>query len=216
MTGSATRTYAGKTAAERVAERRAALVRTAFGLIAEHGWAAVAIDRVCREAALNKRYFYESFADPDELVAAVIDTLAADAITATVGAMDPSAPRPVLVRAGIGALIHHLTDDPRRARVLMGEGSGSDAVARHRTEALHRVVAAAIEQGRAVHVLPDDAAPVIDLAGALLVGGTRQAVLDWLDGRLHDDVERFVEDLAALWLVAGESAAAIAGRTRGA
>ena len=42
----------------------------------------------------------------------------------------------------------------------------------------------------------------------MLVGGTSQAVLDWLDGRVAQTREEFIDDLVALWLAIGDSMAA--------
>ncbi|HWF55232.1 MAG TPA: hypothetical protein VG223_11415 [Solirubrobacteraceae bacterium] len=203
----AKRTYAGRTQAERTAERRAALITAAFELIARDGWSQLRIERICQLAALNKRYFYESFADLDEVIVAVLDQLAQSAIVVTLAAMEQPGELTDVVHAGIHALVHHLVDDPRRARVLFGESSPSEAAARHRTTAIQQIVIAASAQGRSVHHLQDTRDPHLDLAGALLVGGTRQAVLEWIDGLLHDDIEQFIDDLAALWLAVGDDAA---------
>ena len=46
----------------------------------------------------------------------------------------------------------------------------------------------------------------------MLVGGTSQAVLDWLDGRIAASREALVEDLVALWLlISAGTAARLAG-----
>jgi AcrR family transcriptional regulator len=208
----ADRTYGGRSASERAAERRAALIASAFELIAQDGWSQLRIEHICRRAGLNKRYFYESFADLDAVTAAVLDHLATASIAATLDAMDAAAPEDDVVRAGISALVHHLADDPRRARVLFGETPAGEAAAKHRAKVIHQVVDAANARGRIVHRLEGDGEPVIALTASVLVGGTSQAVLDWLDGRLHADIEEFIDDLAALWRVAGDAAAA---RARG-
>jgi AcrR family transcriptional regulator len=184
-------------------------VDAAFELAAEDGWAQLRIERVCQAAHLNKRYFYESFGDLDAIIEAVMNDLAGELIRVTIAAMDPDTPRPKLVRDGIAALVHHLTDDPRRALVLFGESAGSEPAARHRAAALQQTAGAAVAQGRSVHILEEpESDPIIDMLGAVLVGGTRHAVLDWLAGRVECDLEQFIDDLAALWLVAAEGAVA--------
>jgi AcrR family transcriptional regulator len=209
------RTYGGQTGAERAAQRRGALVRAAFELVARDGWARLRIERICQAAALNKRYFYESFSDLDGVIEAVMTDLADELITVTVAAMDPDTPRPRLVRDGIAALVHHLTDDPRRAWVLFGESAGSKAVARSRAAALQQTARAAVAQGRSVHILEEARSdPILDVLGGLLIGGTRHAVLDWLAGRVDCNLEQFIDDLAALWLVAAEGAVARARARR--
>ena len=205
------RVYGGQTAAERAAERRAALVDAAFAEVAAKGWRALRIETVCRAAGLNKRYFYEAFADLDALVGAVTAKVADDAIAVTLAALPDTTDQRRLVRAGVAAFVVHLTDDPRRARVLFGAVAADDAASGHRAEAIRRVIATAAMEGRELHRLGDD--PIVELTAAMLVGGSSQALLDWLDGRLDYSREELIEHLAALWLSLGDAAAA---RHRGA
>jgi AcrR family transcriptional regulator len=207
MADVAERVYGGRSGAQRVAERRDALVQATFGLIAQDGCGQLRIERICREAGLNKRYFYESFDDVDAAVEAVMGWLAQQAIDATLAAMDTTRPLPESVHQGVEALVRHMTEDPRRARVLFGETPAAGAAARHRAQAVHQVVRAAAAQGRVVHHLGEAPDPLIDLAGTLLVGGTSQVVLDWFDGAIDLTEDELIEHLSALWLLVGEGAA---------
>ena len=65
--------WTGLPVVERAAERRALLVDAAFDLLGREGDAATTVRAVCQQARLNPRYFYESFADRDELLVAVYD-----------------------------------------------------------------------------------------------------------------------------------------------
>ncbi|MFS8631049.1 MAG: TetR family transcriptional regulator [Bacillales bacterium] len=65
---------------DRRAERRALLIAAAYRLFGEGGEAALSVRSVCRESELNSRYFYESFADVDELLGAA-ETLVDDGFT---------------------------------------------------------------------------------------------------------------------------------------
>lgn len=203
------RTYGGQTGDERLAQRRAALLDAAFTLVAEQGWRALRIDALCREAGLNKRYFYESFKDLDATVAALTRRLAEDAIAPTLAAIEPGAPAREATRQAISAFVGHLTEDPRRIRVLFGAVPAGDAAAGHRTEAVRRVIAVAAATGRDLHAVDQD--PFVDTAAAMLVGGTSQVLLDWLDGDLDTDASRLVDDLVALWQIIGDG---VAGRRR--
>src|SRR4051794_17708544 len=200
------RVYGGRTGDERAARRREALLDAAFAEVAGRGWRGLAIDVICRRAGLNKRYFYESFAGIDALVAAVTARVADDAIAATLAVLDPDMPPAEYTRAGVGAFVAHLTDDPRRARVLFGVVGADDAASGHRAEAVRRIIATVASRGRDVHPIAD---PVrADLVAGFLVGGTSQAVLDWLDGRTPFTRAELVEELAALWTSLGETAVA--------
>lgn len=204
------RPYAGETGDERAARRRDALIDAAFALVAEHGWRQLRIEQICQRAGLNKRYFYESFEDLDAVIGAVMRRLADDVIDVTLAALDPSAAQHEFVHSGITALVRHVTVDPRRARVLFGATPAGDAASVHRAAAIRKIVAAAAEQGRSYHAIADD--PVIDMAAAMLVGGTSQAVLDWLDEPRAVPREAFIDELAALWEIIGDGAAKRARR----
>lgn len=119
---SAERVWGGTTLAERRASRRNALVEATLDLVGEHGGAGVTVRSVCRRAGLTDRYFYESFAGRDELLAAVFLQVADEvqqafkAITAT-AADDPEAQ----ARAAVEALVAIGLDDPRKGRLMLVE-----------------------------------------------------------------------------------------------
>jgi AcrR family transcriptional regulator len=200
------RVYGGRTRTERAAGRREALLDAAFAEVSERGWRGLAIDVVCRRAGLNKRYFYESFSGVDALVAAVTARVADDAIAATLGVLDPHAAPAAYTRAGVAAFVTHLTDDPRRARALFGAVAADDAASGHRAEAVRRIIATVVARGHEVHPVEDPVRP--DLVAAFLVGGTSQALLDWLDGRLPYSRGKLIDELAALWTSLGDTAVA--------
>jgi hypothetical protein len=52
--------------------------------------------------------------------------------------------------------------------------------------------------------------PLVDLTATLLVGGTAQLLVTWLDGDLDIDRESLVADLSALFVAVGEGAVALA------
>jgi AcrR family transcriptional regulator len=202
------RTYGGQTADQRAAQRREELISTAFGLVAEHGWRDLTIEAVCRRAGLNKRYFYETFSNLDALIGALVNQLAGDAITVTLAAVGPTMTPREITRAAVTTFVTHLTDDPRRALVLFGAVPAADAAAGHRARAIREVITTVAAQGRSIHDLAD--APIVDLTAAMLVGGTSQAVLDWLEGQFDITRAQLIDDLTALWGAISDAAAATA------
>ena len=77
---------------------------------------------VCRECGLNTRYFYESFADIDDLLGAVYDRVSAqlaDVVEAAIAEAEDSVR--ARTRAGIAAVLGFSSADPRRGRVLFTE-----------------------------------------------------------------------------------------------
>src|ERR1700680_1357164 len=93
------RPYRGVAAGARVAGRREALIDAALEVFATEGWGALSARRVCEQAGLTRRYFYESFDDLDALLGAAFDRITgrvSDAVGAAV-AGDAEAPLPELV-----------------------------------------------------------------------------------------------------------------------
>lgn len=208
------RSYGGQTADERTAARRAALIEAAFAIVAEDGWRALRIDALCREAGLNKRYFYESFDGVDAVVGAVLAKLADDAIAVTLASLeDAGGTGAEVIREAITALVGHVIEDPRRARVLFGAVPPGDDAADHRSAAIRHVITTAAATGRTVFAL--DSHPRVDLAASMLVGGTSQAVLDWLDGRIACSEAELADELVVMWQGVADLAAGRSGRRGG-
>lgn len=60
--------YRGRSAEERIGERRKRLVDVGIALYGEHGFRATSVKMVCQAAGLTERYFYESFANGEALL----------------------------------------------------------------------------------------------------------------------------------------------------
>lgn len=212
------RPYLGESAAERVAARRRKLLDVGFELMASDGLAGVSIDLLCKQAGLNKRYFYESFASLDALVGAVVDELASEVTSRTIGAATEAAVRSLdanaLARHTLSALVGYLLEDPRRPRVLFRELSHSPAAEAHRRATIRRITQVVSVYGHEHHKARESH-PIAEVASAMLVGGTVEVILAAVDGSLVRTQEQLVEDLASLWIALGDGAAAVgAARAR--
>lgn len=216
---STARPYQGETAENRIRARRRQLLDTAFALMAADGWRHVTIDHLCREAKLNKRYFYESFPDLDALAAALVDDLTARlielAMREVVEAAAAGMPTDALARKVLGAVIGFLIDEPQRARVLFTEVASSPRAIARRQEAVHAFAQTLSAYGHLHHGAGGATDPIAPLAASLLIGGSIDAVLSWLDGKIPMSRDRFIDDLAAMWVITGDGAAAMAKARRG-
>lgn len=212
MSSSPVRPYLGESAENRIGARRQQLLETAFALMASDGWRQVSIDSLCREAKLNKRYFYESFANLDELAAAVVDDIAAQllAISLPVAARASAAGESteVIAYQVLRPVIEYLTDDERRARVLFTEVVDSPQALAHRQAAVQSLAQSLSDFGHEHHKADGQTDPIAAVTAALLVGGTMEVILSWLDGRIEMSRDQLIEDIAALWIMAGDGAAA--------
>jgi AcrR family transcriptional regulator len=131
------RTYGGKTAEERRAERRARLIDAAIDLFAEQGYVATSARAVLLKAGLKERYFAENFSGMEELLAAVHDHIHDASFAATLRAMDPAAEPEVQLRQMIAAEVGRLESDPGRFAINLLQALGAGPVVHeHRRRAL--------------------------------------------------------------------------------
>jgi AcrR family transcriptional regulator len=200
--------YAGESGQERIARRRQELIQAAQGLIVEDGWRQLNIDRICQTAGLHKRYFYESFSDMDEIASAVVDHLGDEVFQAISVFQGSNAPIAELTRMVMSALVNHFADVPMRAHILFGELHSNEAVAAHRAQAIHRIEAMVVARAGFVHGKTAATEPLAVVTASLLVGGTGQVILSWLNGNIAVSRDGLIEHLSQLWLITGEGAAA--------
>jgi len=217
MTATA-RPYQGASAEERIRTRRRQLLDTAFALMCDCGWRQISIDTLCREAKLNKRYFYESFPDLDALAGALVDDLATQLITLAMQTAAQSlaagTATDVLAKQVLGAVIGFLIDEPQRARVLFTEVANSPQAVAHRQRAVQAFAQTLSAYGHLHHDVRGASDPIAPLTASLLIGGTIDALLNWLDGKIPMSREQFIDDVAAMWVIAGDGAAARARARR--
>ncbi len=205
--------WVGVAPADRRAERRTLLLDAAFDLLGTEGWSGTTVRAVCQAARLNPRYFYESFDDLDALVVAVYDRLVAQLSAEVRAAVDAAGADPrAHTRAAIGRIVGFVDEDRRRARILYVEALGNEALNRRRIETGHALVAAVEEYTIARHGPPARGEQIGRIGAAILVGGTSELVVAWLDGRIDVTREQLVDDATALFLALGEAAAQVASR----
>ncbi len=198
---STTRPYGGVSAEERRAERRARLIEAGLELLGERGWAGTTVRGVCAEAGLSERYFYENFGDRDRLLAAIFDRVAAEAARGIVTAVE-AAPHDAdaKARAAIDAFVRLLAEDPRRARAMLVESLGNEALQERREQAFRSFAALISEKARSFYGADAVAEVDAELTSVALVGGLAELVIRWLDGSLAVSRERLVDHCAKLFV----------------
>ncbi|GLZ52967.1 TetR/AcrR family transcriptional regulator [Actinomycetospora sp. NBRC 106378] len=198
-----TRTFQGASAAERVAERRARLLDAALDVVGERGVADFTMTAVCRAAGLTERYFYESFARRDDLLAALFEATSDTALRQAeqAAAAVPAGDLQARAHAAVRATVTLLARDPRSAR-LYREAVGHPVLAARRQDtvaAFAAFLARLIVEARPL-LSPDD----LDVTTVLLTAGIVDAVGFWLDGRLAVDAEHLVMRCARLVVAAAD------------
>jgi AcrR family transcriptional regulator len=199
---SPTRPYRGVSADDRRAVRRARLIEAGLELLGERGWQGTTVRAVCAEAGLTERYFYESFAGRDELLAGVFDRVASEAAEGVLRAVE-AAPHDARAKAhaAIGAFVEMLTDDPRRARAMLLESFSDAALRERRAEAIRGFAHLVSEQAQSFYEEPiavEDA----ELTALALVGGLAELLVGWLDGTIEVPRERLVDHCTELFVAA--------------
>lgn len=214
------RPFLGESAESRIKARRRLLLDRAFLLMATDSWRDCSIAQLCREVELNKRYFYESFQSIDEIENAVVDDLTLALLTigwqtvadAQQREMDTSA----LARHVLKACIAWLVEDTRRATVLFGKISDNPRAKLHRDQVIAQLAqalssfAVAYHHPRQPHIdLTPKHHALAKLGSALLIGGTIESILVWVNGGIALSLEEFTDSIARFWVALGDSAVSI-------
>ena len=190
------RPYRGVSAEQRRAERREQLLEACREVIGRDGVAATTVGAVCEQAALTKRYFYESFADLDAILAEVLEELFTIVRTRILAALGDAGDDPgVRARATVEQLVRTMTDDARLARLYV-EAPAHPVLLVRRERAYHAY--AHLWTHDVLGIDEPDAAQL--LGGLLYVSGTTQAVVSWLQGAVYLGRDELVEEIASLGL----------------
>lgn len=189
--------WAGVPLLDRRAERRTLLVDAALQLFGEGGDAALSVRSVCRECGLNTRYFYESFADTDELLGAVYDHVGAQLTADVEAAMERAGSSlRARTRAGVAAVLGFSSADPRRGRVLFTEARSNPALVARRAVTQDQLLQIVLAEAGRLH--PDSDPVAARVGAAMYTGAMAELAQQWLTGRLGNDLDAVVDHALAL------------------
>jgi AcrR family transcriptional regulator len=168
------RVYRGANSEQRIAERRVRLLAAATHCFGTHGYHQTTLKMLCAEAGLTERYFYESFANFDDILCCAYED-AADAIMAQITAnVAKAAPNPeARMLAALDCYLRLIAADKARARMLLIEIEGAS----ERANATYRSrldISTSLLQQQICHGLP--ARPANGLSPRLLCSAMLGAV----------------------------------------
>lgn len=190
--------WAGVPLDDRRAERRGLLVDAAYALFGDGGEAALTVRSICRSCGLNTRYFYESFADTDELLGAVFDKVAAElAVEVDAGIAAVGESPAARTRAGMAAVLGFSSADPRRGRVLFTDARANPVLIARRAALQDALLTAVLAEGSRLHPGSDPVATRI--GAALFTGAMAELAQQWLSGTLGDDLDVVVDTALAFF-----------------
>jgi AcrR family transcriptional regulator len=131
----ARRTYGGRSAADRRAERRERLLEAGLQLFGAEGYATSSIEKLCAHAGVSTRNFYEEFHSREDLLITLHARIIDRSFRAVKAAFTDAADAHLAERLGLAvrAFVHTTASDPRWARIAYVEVIGvSNAVEKHR------------------------------------------------------------------------------------
>lgn len=194
------RTFRGRSAHERRAERQARLLEAALDLVGERGWARLSMTAICRRAGLTERYFYESYPNLGALQRDLLDRVAAEARDVALAALaqdhDHTADR---LRAVLHGLLALLIGDPRKGQVALMDGLSDGELQLRRREILRGFEQLLIDHA-ATLIAPGGDPAHTELMAATLVGATDEIFCRRLLGTLSATDEQLVDHLVGLAL----------------
>lgn len=184
--------YRGVSAEDRFVDRRERLVEATLEVWGAEGGPPVTMTRVCAQAGLTERYFYESFRSLDAARLAVLQCIAEEITERTVEALASTPGGPTeRVRAAIAAFVQILTDDPRKGRVAIIESLGVPALRPHRTALMRQFADVAAEHAREIYGPSAWSEREGRLTALQFIGGVVEIVAAWIDDTLEaspDDI----------------------------
>lgn len=172
------------TAEQRLADRRERLMAAAYTLYAKPGFTSTTIERLCSEARISNRAFYECFGGREELLQALHERCVDESLAVVAQALQ-EAPHTLddKVKAGIHAYIEFTTADWRRARIMHVEVRRSGEVLTLSRQRAVDAFARLIQDATADFT---QKAPVDQRLLALgVIGSLQELLIEWLlsDGR---------------------------------
>ena len=130
-------------------DQRERLIAGLAVAVAEHGYSAVTITHIIREAKVSRRVFYANFDGKEECFLAAFEVVVDHIRDLAAEAVEPIAGWPQQAIAATRAVLAFLASEPDLARLCLVESNGAGpAVAARFREAVHEV-APFLELGRA-------------------------------------------------------------------
>ena len=115
MSEQAPRRYRGVSAEQRQQERRERLLDAGLHVFGESGYHGATVRGICQQAGLTERYFYESFANSEDLLCAVYEGVLASQRERMTAAITTAAPQhDMMIRAGLRAFFAYIREARQR------------------------------------------------------------------------------------------------------
>lgn len=201
MTKSNGRAYAGRSADERDAVRRARLLEAARELIGTDGYVATTIERICSTANVSTRHFYLQYASKEAVFIDLYDSMTNQSFQNVLSSWQATEGKPMAERVpeAYMAYLRPMFEDLLAARIAFVEVMGvSPQMEQKRLEYRESLIqfveaqgAAAVERGE----ISDRDFRFVSLA---LIGAANVIVHDWASHEDRPPAEELERKLSAL------------------
>ena len=195
------RVYAGQSAEERDAARRARLLAVIHDVVGTHGYSALAIERVCTAANVSTRNFYQLYDSKEAAFADLYDELLLASGARVVDSLAATAGQRLAERvpAALLAFMVPMFDDLRTARIVFVEVVGLSArIESTRLRNREKLIELIEAESRAAVARGE----VVDrdwrFAALALIGAATAIALDWMLRKQRPPVEQLEQQLGRL------------------
>ena len=198
------RPYGGRTLDERRDARRDQLIQTGLDCLHTEGLSGISVRTICSQARLTPRYFYENFANLDELLVALVDHVGDQVSAKGLEAMETH-PDDLerRVREALSAVFAITLTDPRKATVLLASTAHEAMQARQQQRFLEFTELV-------VESLAGSDAPELHRArlrpmALFLIGGSVELISAKISGLIELEDEELVDRCVEMFLAAWDS-----------
>jgi AcrR family transcriptional regulator len=199
-----TRNHKGVDAQARRQERRQRLLDAGLDTLGTKGYHATTVRDVCGAAGLSERYFYESFSGLSELFDTIYKQLHEALLGRLMGILVSSRGQNTsqqdTVKLALTAWFAYLSDDPRRARIMLIDALGANATTMGSAHAATRDYVGSIQ---AFIDLLYPGLGQLDLSSrmmaAIVTGACIHAAKDWLWSDFDAPMETVVAHLSTVF-----------------
>ena len=195
------RRYGGQSAGERDQERLMRLRAAAMELFGTTGYAAVPVERLCSEAKVSTRHYYQVFSNKEDALLDIYSEITSTAVANVGQALEATEGQDITgrLRSAVRAYLGPMLDDARMARIAFVEVVGVS----HRVEdvrlgfrngiiaLIERESTAAVERGELT-------SKDFRFRALAFLGAVNVLVHDWSIRPDHVDAEQLSEQLCDL------------------
>ena len=195
------RRYAGQSADERDRERLARLRAAALELFGSEGYTAVPVERLCAEAKVSTRHYYQVFSNKEDALLDIYSEITSASIDNVGQALESTEGRDISVRlrSAVQAYLGPMLADTRKARVAFVEVVGvSHRVEDIRLEFRHRIVSLIEREAGEAVVRGELTLQDFRFRALAFLGAVNVLVHDWSIHPEHVDAARLSDQLCDL------------------